>query len=310
VLQSDLNAQYLELNASNSYDDTTTVDRGRLIVNGDISSDVLVLRGVSDDAAIGALGGVGTVNGSAVISGQLRPGPNTTDVTGTLTINGDLILDSSSFAFFEIANATTHDRVNGLTSAGLDGTVTITLLSGYEPEIGASFDLMDSTSPASIGGSFSFDLPALPSGRVWDTSSFATTGVISVVAGSTDPYETWATSFGLVGPDAARSFDFDKDNFTNLQEFLFGGNPTSSTGSLTNVSSSASVLTVTFLELLAGGSYTIQSNNALAGTWIPAAGITMVNPVDQTGVPSGYIRRQFTTPIATRDFFRVEGVED
>jgi autotransporter-associated beta strand protein len=310
VLQTDLNAQRLELFATNTYDDTTTVDRGRLIVNGAITSDVLVTRAVFDDAAIGALGGGGTVNGNAIISGELRPGPNTTDVPGTLTINGELILDSSSAAIFEITGATTHDRVNGLSSADLDGTVTITLLSGYEPEIGASFDLIDSSSPASIGSNFSFDLPALPSGRVWDTSSFASTGVISVIAGSTDPYETWATSFGLVGPDAARSFDFDKDNFTNLQEFLFGGNPTSSTGSLTNASSSGSVLTVTYLELLAGGSYTIQSNNALAGAWNPAAGITMVNPVDQTGVPAGYVRRQFTTPIATRDFFRVEGVED
>jgi hypothetical protein len=39
------------------------------------------------------------------------------------------------------------------------------------------------------------------------------------------PFESWASSQGLVGADALREADPDQDGINNLQEFAFGGNP-------------------------------------------------------------------------------------
>jgi fibronectin-binding autotransporter adhesin len=310
IVQTDLNAQRLELFADNSYEDGTTVDRGRLVVNGSINGDVIVTRGILVDVAIGGLGGNGVIHGSAIIGGQLQPGSATGNTIGTLQINGDLNLDPTGIAVFEIAAAGSHDKITGLTSATVDGTISVVLLDGYEPTVGTTFHLVDSADEIFIGNDAQFSLPTLPAGRVWDTGSFAADGTLAVVSGSGDAYEAWAAANGLVGADADRNFDFDKDGFTNLQEYLFGGNPTASTPGLTQISRSGATVTVTYLELIAGASYTILANGNLAGTWNPAAGITMVDPVDQTGVPAGYVRRQFTSPIGSRDFFRVEGSED
>ena len=309
TLQSDLNAQRLELNGSNSYEGATTVDRGRLVVNGEITSNVTVTRGVTDELGIGSLGGEGFVSGSVTISGELRPGPNTADSPGTLQITGALTLGETSEAIFEISDEFTADKVTELTSVNLDGKLTITLLGDYEPEIGATFDLIDSAAAPVLGSNFSFNLPALPAGRAWDTSSFASDGSISVVEGGANAYELWAASFDLSGDDALPASDPDSDGFTNAQEFAFGTDPATSTGSLVGIETSDSTVIVTYIERDSDVSYVVQSSATLTPPWNPAVDITYLSPVDQTGVPAGYTRKQFTSAVGTRDFFRVEAGE-
>lgn len=306
ILQSDLNNQRLELNGSNSYEGTTTVDRGRLIVNGEITSNVTVTRGVTDELAIGALGGSGFVSGAVTIGGELRPGPNTASDPGTLQIAGALTLSDSSEAIFEILDESTADKITDLTSISLDGILTVSLLSGYEPSVGASFDLIDSAATPVLGPNFSFNLPALPAGRAWETSSFATSGTLAVIASAATPYDTWASSFSLVGNDALPTSDPDSDGFTNAQEFAFGTDPSKSNGSLVSIEKSGSSVTVTYIERNSDVNYVVQSSATLTPPWNPAAGIVYLDPVDQTGVPAGYTRKQFTSPLGTRDFFRVE----
>ncbi len=42
---------------------------------------------------------------------------------------------------------------------------------------------------------------------------------------SQSAYDTWASGFGLSGPDAADDFDYDDDGLVNLGEYAFGGSP-------------------------------------------------------------------------------------
>jgi hypothetical protein len=43
-----------------------------------------------------------------------------------------------------------------------------------------------------------------------------------------DGYDTWTTAYGLAGSDALADTDYDSDGYSNLEEYLFAGNPTDS----------------------------------------------------------------------------------
>lgn len=294
----------LSLNsASNSYTGTTTVSEGTLLLGpaGVLPSPVTV----ADDASFG---GSGQATGAVTVSGNLLPGPSTLNTPGTLQVGGELVLNQGSTATFEILDASTADKITGGAGANLDGVVAITLLDGFEPAAGASFDLIDTASPIVLGPNFSFTLPVLTGGKSWNTSAFASSGVISVTSGvALTPFQTWAAGYSLTGNDALSSGNPDKDAFTNLQEFAFGMNPTVAEGALVKIEKSGTNALVTYIERNTDVVYTVKSGTTLTG-WTTATGITYLTGVDQTGVPSGYTRKQFTSPLATKDFFRVEAV--
>lgn len=287
----------LTLSGTNTYTGPTTVSGGRLIVNGSITSDVTT-------AAAGSVGGEGEITGSVIVNGGLIPGPTTTNTTGTLLVTGPITLNAGSTASFEILDASAVDHLNVTGTATLNGTVALVLLPGYVPADGDTFDLLDSPAPPTLGGSFAFSLPTLPSGLAWDTSGFASTGSVEIISSS--PYETWAADYSLVGDDALANGDPDHDGFTNAQEFAFGTAPNASTGTLVTLTISGTDVLVTYIERNADVSYSVRSNTDLQPTWPVATGITYLGSVDQTGVPLGYTRKQFTAPIATKQFYRVE----
>src|SRR4029078_1524314 len=68
----------LILSGVNTYDGPTTIQGGKLAVNGSITSNVTV-------QSAGALGGTGTIFGNVLNSGAIAPGNS----IGTLTINGN-----------------------------------------------------------------------------------------------------------------------------------------------------------------------------------------------------------------------------
>jgi fibronectin-binding autotransporter adhesin len=311
VVQTDLNSQRLDLNGENTYEDSTTVNRGRLVVNGSITSDVLVTRGVTADVAIGGLGGAGTITGNVVVSGEIHPGRGTGTTVGTLVIDGELLTDASAASFFEISGETTSDLISGLSSASMDGTVTVTLTGGYVPAVGAAFQLVECSTPITLGDALQFVLPALPSGRAWDTSTFATDGSIQVVSSggvTQTPYQLWAQNYGLSGNNALPGADPDGDGFTNEREFTFGGHPGQPTASLMSIQRNGANVEITYIERNTGVTYQVQRSATLSPPWTQATGITFLTPVDQTGVllPAEYTRKRFSTPAAGKDFFRVE----
>jgi autotransporter-associated beta strand protein len=103
------------VSADNTYTGATTVNGGALIVNGSIASSSLTT--VNSRAA---LSGTGTV-GSTVINagGFLVPGPVGTP--GTMTIAGNLALQSGAFYIVQV-NPTTASTTNVSGTASLAGT--------------------------------------------------------------------------------------------------------------------------------------------------------------------------------------------
>ena len=72
------------------------------------------------------------------------------------------------------------------------------------------------------------------------------TGLISF-SGSSSPFETWVSGYGLSGASALATADPDSDSLTNLQEFVLGGNPTVSSSAVSPaIADLASSMTLTF----------------------------------------------------------------
>ena len=105
------------LTGNNTYDGTTGITVGTLIINGDQSGATGNVT-VSSNAT---LGGSGTIGGATTVSGILAPGNS----IGTLTIANDLTWNGGASAGaatdwkFELGAGNTADRVN-LTGAGSD----------------------------------------------------------------------------------------------------------------------------------------------------------------------------------------------
>jgi hypothetical protein len=148
-----------------------------------------------------------------------------------------------------------------------------------------------------------------PAGQVSLSSTAATTQNIAVtgtVSAPGTPYDAWADSYGLnPATTGAPTGDPDGDSFSNAQEFAFGTNPTQGNAALTQASVAGGNLTVTFIERDSGVTYAVQNTtNLAAGPWNPAA-VTPTTATDQTGVPTGYTRKQFSVPATGNGFYRV-----
>jgi hypothetical protein len=99
-----------------------------------------------------------------------------------------------------------HDKIDVDGDLELDGTLVVSLVNGFEPQAGNSFDILDW---AGVSGTFdTLKLPTL-SGLTWDISDLYRDGVLTVL------------STGLAG-------DFDFDGDVDGRDFLIwqrGGSP-------------------------------------------------------------------------------------
>ena len=166
------------LSGTNTYSGQTTVSAGQLLVNGVLTTNVASVTSVSANAI---LGGNGLVCGPTIMQngGVLAPGTNG---IGQLTVSNNVTFSGGSVAMMELAKnsgASTNDLlfVSGtLTQAG---SLVVTNLGTNALVAGDSFKLFNA---ATYAGAFTnFSLPPLAANLAWNTNTFATNGMLTVL---------------------------------------------------------------------------------------------------------------------------------
>jgi hypothetical protein len=132
-----------------------------------------------------------TASGSAAWSGPLLYA-NTVDIgANSITLSGVNNFTGSSIGF-TITNASTYGKFLGSFSSSITNATTVNISSGsYVFLAGDTFDFTTSSfGTANIG-----TLPTLTGGMTWNTTSFISNGVLSVVAAIPEP-STYGALFG------------------------------------------------------------------------------------------------------------------
>ena len=183
-----------------------SVNAGTLAASGTINRNVAVAAG-AEVTATGSLVYSGRVSGSGVlggggvhvIQGTLAPGAG----AGILSAV-NLTLGPASTLEIELnglSAGTQYDRL--VVSADLVLHGTLSLLLGYSPVAGDTFDILDW---GTLAGTFdTLHLPALGSSLAWDTSRLYLDGTLSVAAiPEPEAYALLLAGLGMLGPLARR----------------------------------------------------------------------------------------------------------
>src|SRR5260221_5619130 len=149
----------LTLTGNSTYSGNVNIDEGKLIVNGDMNGNTVLLEG-------GILGGNGTVGNVFSNSGVISPGNS----PGIITVSGDLILNSLTTTDIEINGTTAgtqYDQIDVTGNADL-GDSNLNVILGYTPTVGDSFTILQTEIGGTISGIF---------GGLSDGSTFTISGV-------------------------------------------------------------------------------------------------------------------------------------
>jgi len=162
------------LTGSNYFTGTTTVNAGKLIINGDhhaATGAVLV-------NAAGTLAGTGRIGGVTTVNGILAPGPLLG--LGPLSFSNNLTLGSTSSLQMGISKSPkTNDALFVAGTMALNGSLTVSNLAGTLA-LGDTFKLFSATA---VSGNFSsVSLPPLTNGLSWNKIALASSGTITVVS--------------------------------------------------------------------------------------------------------------------------------
>jgi len=141
---------------------------------------------------------LGVCSGSGTIAGDLNnPGGTVSpgNSPGVMVVEGNFDQGSDGTLLIELAGTAAgseHDVLQVDGEAALAGTLQVSLIDGYGPQAGDSFDILDF---GSITGDFhQILLPDLASGLAWDDSGLLVHGSLSVV-----PEPTTLVLLSLVG---------------------------------------------------------------------------------------------------------------
>jgi hypothetical protein len=149
--------------------------------------------------------GAGPFNGGGdkFFEGSFSPGTS----PAAVALSGDVSFGADSTLVIELGGilpGSEHDQVQVDGELSLGGTLEVSLIDGFAPSAGQSFDVLDWTT---LSGAFSsISLPAL-AGLAWDTSALYETGALSV------------------GPALSADFDSDGEDFLRWQRQLGGVAP-------------------------------------------------------------------------------------
>ncbi|MDQ6655681.1 MAG: autotransporter-associated beta strand repeat-containing protein, partial [Verrucomicrobiota bacterium] len=172
----------LTSSTGNSYTGGTIVNAGTLLVNNTSGSGTG--SGTVSIAAAGTLSGTFSVSGLTSIAGNFTPAGNGN--TGTDNFGNALTFASTAVSTFELggAGAGQFDHVNVAQLLTLSGTINVVTINGFVAQNGMSFSLFSFGSINASG----FNIANLNTsgaqtapGTFFDTSTFTTNGIITVV---------------------------------------------------------------------------------------------------------------------------------
>jgi len=158
----------LKLESESHYTGTTAVNAGTLFAANSTGS--ATGSGAVTVASDGMLGGMGIIGGAVHNQGIIAPAISVAPGTsvGILTFQDDYLQDTNGILDVEIGGTMAgveHDRLVVSGAAELDGVLYVTLIGGYEPAHGDTFDVLIA---GSILGEFaSVEVPPLTSPKVW-----------------------------------------------------------------------------------------------------------------------------------------------
>ena len=181
----------LSAGTTDVYGDVTNPAGGRIVVSGGGTAtfwdDVVHQSGATFKVSAGCaavffgnVSGNGSYSGTGTLymEGDLKPGNS----PAVVEVEGDLVLGDAARLVAELAGRTPGSQYDVVDVGGLfalAGEFDVTLLDGFAPAYGDTFDLLDWGSRA---GEFdALNLPALGGGLAWDTSNFYSSGTLEVV---------------------------------------------------------------------------------------------------------------------------------
>jgi len=156
--------------AATFYDDIIQNGTFKVSKVGSTTSTAVILGSFSGSG--GSTGG-----GDIFFEGDLRPGNS----PATVTFGNNVGFSWGSALKIELGGTTAgsqYDQIHVTGQLALDGTLNVSLVNGFNPQSGRSFDILDW---GSLAGTFAaVELPALAGGLQWNTSQLYTAGVLSV----------------------------------------------------------------------------------------------------------------------------------
>jgi autotransporter-associated beta strand protein len=173
---------------------TTTISAGTLQIDGSLGTNTV---SVANNAT---LAGVGVINGATIVNsgGTIAPGDAG---LGKLVFGSSVALNSGSKCILELSKnggVLSNDLLSVTGTLTLGGTLTVTNIGTNALAAGDSFDLFNASS---FSGNFSGkNLPALATNLVWDTTQWATSGVIFVGALPVITNQPQSLAVNLGGP--------------------------------------------------------------------------------------------------------------
>lgn len=317
-----LNAGTIAISSSSAF------GTGQLsISNGTVLGSVVSARTLPNSVLVGGSFtlGVGdertTFNGAIDLGGAQRAITlvNSAVFVGAVT-NGGLTIrtnaDSAAgvaltLAGFNSLNGTTTVESGALivTNSTLVATITSTGVAlnfaTNSPAVG-TYNVL--SSPLNVASLASVTVTAsggsLPAGL---TATLANGPNLQVTVASSSNYDSWASGYGLnPATTGAPTADPDNDGFNNNSEYAFGTSPIAANGALLSTSVSGSQLTVSWIQRNTDLIYAVQSTANLADSFVDDGSVNVTISESQSGVPSGYTRRQFTVTATGVKFYRIK----
>jgi T5SS/PEP-CTERM-associated repeat protein len=194
---------------------------------------------------LGEVHGNGSITANVQNGGLVSPGNS----PGVLTITGNYTQSTAGKLLIELAGTAPgaqYDQLLITGSAALDGALQVSLLSGFAPSSGSSFDILTAT--GGITGTFSNQqLPMLAGGLVWNLS-YGPNDVILSVGGVLGDYNhngivdaadyiLWRKTLGQFGAglaaDGNNNGTIDTGDF-NIWRAHFGQTAGSGAGTIAN----------------------------------------------------------------------------